>query len=138
MKTLRFALCTLTAFLMASAAFARTNVKATIPFDFVVGNHYYSAGDYTLKALNDAGVMQITNTGVETSVNVGSNSCAMTLPPEKTVLEFHRMGDMYFLQRIWVAGDSRGREFPSSHEERRLAQLHEKSEIVIVAANVTK
>jgi len=138
MKTLRFVLCALTALLMASGAFAQTQVKANIPFDFVVGDRYYSAGEYSLKAINDAGVMQITNTDLEMSVNVGSNACGLTLPSEKTVLQFRRMGDMYFLYRIWVRGDTTGREFPRSREERRLAQLHEKPEIVIVAANVTK
>jgi hypothetical protein len=138
MKTLRFALCALTLLLMASGAFAQTQVRANVPFDFVVGDRYYSAGEYSLKTISDAGVMRITNTDVEMSVNVGSNSCAMTSPSEKTVLEFRRMGDMYFLHRVWVAGDLTGREFPRSNGERRLAQLHEKSEIVIVAANVTK
>jgi hypothetical protein len=138
MKTLRFALCALTLLLMASGVFAQTQVKANVPFDFVVGERYYSAGQYSLKTINDAGVMRITNTDLEMNVNVGSNSCAMISPSEKTVLEFRRMGDMYFLHRVWVAGNLTGREFPTSHEERRLAQLHEKSETVIVAANLAK
>jgi hypothetical protein len=138
MKTLRFVLCALTVLLMASGAFAQTQVKANVPFDFVVGDRYYSAGEYSLKTINDAGVTRITNTDVEMGVNVGSRPCAMTSPSEKTVLQFRRVGDMYFLYRVWVAGDLTGREFPRSNEERRLAQLHEKSEIVVVAANVSK
>ena len=138
MKTLRFVLCALTALLMASGAFAQTHVKANIPFDFVVGDRYYSAGEYSLKTINDAGVMRITNTDVDMSVNVRSNACEITAPAEQTILQFRRMGDMYFLHRVWVAGNFTGREFPVSREELRLAQLHEKSETVIVAANLTK
>jgi len=138
MKTLRFVLCAVTALVMASSAFAQTRVKANVPFDFVVGDRYYSAGEYSLKTINDGGVIQITNTDAEMSVNVGSNSCAKTYPSEKTVLEFRRMGDMYFLHRVWVAGSLAGREFPRSNEEHRLAQLREKSEVVIVAANLAK
>jgi hypothetical protein len=138
MKTLRFALCALTTLLMASAVFAHTNVKASVPFDFVIGDRYYSAGEYSLKTIDGGGIMQITDTDVNLSVNVGSNSCAMGSPSQKTVLEFRRIGDMYFLHRVWVEGNLTGREFPMSHEERRLAQLHEKSETIIVAANLTK
>ena len=138
MKTLRFALCALTVLVLASGAFAQTQVKANVPFDFVVGDRYYPAGEYSLKTINDAGVMQITNTDLDASTHVGSNPCTTTSPSTKTVLQFRRMGNMYFLYRIWVDGSLTGREFPKSHEERRLAQLHEKSDVVIVAANVAK
>ena len=51
MKNLRSILLALTVLLLATAAQAQTtNVKASIPFDFVVGDHAYSAGEYTVKS----------------------------------------------------------------------------------------
>ena len=53
MKNLRSVLFALTVLLLATAAQAQTtNVKATIPFDFVVGDHSYSAGEYTVKSMS--------------------------------------------------------------------------------------
>ena len=46
MKNLRSILLALTVLLLATAAQAQTTrVQASIPFDFVVGDHAYSAGD---------------------------------------------------------------------------------------------
>ena len=53
MKNRRSILLALTVMLLATAAQAQTtNVKASIPFDFVVGDHAYSAGEYTVKSLS--------------------------------------------------------------------------------------
>ena len=53
MKNLRSILFSLTILLLATAAQAQTtNVKANIPFDFVVGDHAYPAGEYTVKSLS--------------------------------------------------------------------------------------
>ena len=138
MKNLRFVLCAFVVLLMASGAFAQTSVKANVPFDFVVGDHYYPAGEYSLKTINDAGVMQITNRDADARVLVGSLPCSTGLAADKTILQFRRMGNLYFLNRIWVEGQMTGRQFPKGHEERRLAQLREKPESVIVAANIAK
>jgi len=50
MNRLRSALLSLGLLLAASAAQAQTNVKADIPFDFVVGNQSMPAGEYTVVA----------------------------------------------------------------------------------------
>jgi hypothetical protein len=138
MKNLRFALGALTVFLMATATYAQSPVRANVPFDFVVGDRYYPAGEYSLKSINDSGVMLLTTPTQDGGVNVPSNACSNTLPAEKTVLQFSRMGDMYFLHRIWIAGQTSGREFPKGRTEMRLAQNHEMQETVIVAANLPK
>ena len=57
MKNLRSILLALTVLLLATAAQAQTtNVKASIPFGFVVGDHAYSAGEYTVKSMAIDGV----------------------------------------------------------------------------------
>ncbi len=55
MKNLRSALLALTVLLLATAAHAQqTNVKADVPFDFVVGDRAYSAGEYTVKSMSQS------------------------------------------------------------------------------------
>jgi hypothetical protein len=136
MKTLRSALVAFAVLFIATAAHAQTTkVAATIPFTFVAGDHAYPAGDYLFS--NSGVVLQITNPERHSDM-VLSQSCEKLLPSSDTKVVFQRMGDYYFLQQIWVAGQSRGRELPKPKAETRLAQNHEKSETVIVAANLVK
>ena len=63
MKNLRSVFFVLAAILLVPAARAQQNgVKADVPFDFVVGNRAYPAGEYLLKAaLDDGGIIRIEN-----------------------------------------------------------------------------
>jgi hypothetical protein len=138
MKNIRFILTVLTALLtMATAAQAQhTKVSATIPFNFVVGDRAYPAGEYSFT--NSGAVLQITNAE---HIGMGlllSQACQSARPSETTKLVFQKMGDYYFLQQIWVAGNSSGRELPRSHTEVRLAQNHEETKSVIVAAVISQ
>lgn len=137
MKNLRHALVALAVLLMATAAHAQTTrVAATIPFNFVVGGHDYPAGDYLFS--NNGVVLQVINTERQIGDMILSQSCEKTKPSTETKVVFHQMSGYYFMEQIWVAGSSRGRELPKSKSETRLAQNHEKSESVIVAANLVK
>jgi CheY-like chemotaxis protein len=66
------------------------------------------------------------------------HACLSAEPAKKTVLVFRRVGDEYFLYRIWTAGNTAGRELPAPKRETQLARNGEKSEEIIVAANITK
>lgn len=138
MKNLRSALVALAVLFMATAANAQTTrVKATVPFNFVAGDRAYPAGDYLFD--NDGTILKVTNTeDAASSEMLLSRPCEKSAPASKTVVVFHRMGGDYFLQQIWIAGDTRGRELPTSKSEIRLAQNHEKPESIIVAANILK
>ena len=140
MKNLRSVLLALTVLLMATAAQAQqTHVKADIPFDFVVGDRAYPAGEYLLKSMtsNDV-VIRIDNTQEILTGTSISNVCTSSTPPATTKLVFHRMGDHYFLYQIWTEGNQSGREFSKSREEIQLAQNREKPKLVIVAANTSR
>ena len=135
MKNLRSVLVALAVLLMATAAHAQeSKVAATIPFNFVAGDRAYPAGDYLLSS--DGPVLKIIG-AEQTSVTL-SNACENVTPSATTKVVFSQMGGAYFLKQIWLAGDSRGRELPRSKSEIRLAKSHEKSEPVIVAANIVK
>jgi hypothetical protein len=140
MKNLRSILIALTVLLMASAAQAQqTNVRAKVPFDFAVGNQTYSAGEYSLKSiLLDGKPILVGNLQDSNSAIAMSSTCTASTRSTSTKLVFHRMGNEYFLYQIWEEGNSSGREFPVSKTERLMAQNHEKPELVIVAANISK
>ena len=135
MKNLRSILAALAVLLMATAAHAQsTKVAATVPFNFVAGDRAYPAGEYTIGS--DGVILKITN--AEKTEVMLSQACESLTPSADTKLVFDSMGGSYFLRQIWVAGNSRGRQLPRSHSEMQLAQNHEKSESVIVAANITR
>jgi hypothetical protein len=140
MKSRRSVLFVLAVLLIATAVQAQgTKVHATIPFDFVVGDRAYPAGEYFLRPMDrNSTIIQIENEGEITAGLVLSNVCTSTVPSAKTKLVFRRSGENYFLYQVWVEGHASGREFPRSRTEMRLAQNHEKSELVIVAANISR
>jgi hypothetical protein len=108
-----------------------------IPFNFVVGDHAYSAGEYTVKSLTQSGAIRIDNADESEKGMTLSSSCSKGQPADGTTLVFQRMGDSYFLYQVWTAGDSLGREFPMSKKEVQLAKNYSKPELVIVAANIS-
>ena len=139
MKHLRSILFAFTALLLATAAHAQsTNVTASVPFNFVVGDHAYPAGDYVVKSISDTGVpILIRNTDQSENGIVLTNSCSSSKPSPTTKLVFKRMGSQYFLYQVWREGSTEGREFRISKTEMSLAR-NEKPELVIVAANLTR
>ena len=139
MKNLRSILFSLTILLLATAAQAQTtNVKANIPFDFVVGDHAYPAGEYTVKSLSqNSSALRIDNQDETEKGITLSNACHKVQPATGTTLVFQRLGDNYFLYQIWTEGNSSGREFRMSKAEVQIARNHDKPELVIVAANIS-
>jgi hypothetical protein len=139
MKNLRSILLALTVPLLATAAQAQTtNVKASIPFDFVVGDHAYSAGEYTVKSMGQSGAaIRIDNADESEKGITLSNACSSGRPATGTKLVFQRLGDNYFLYQIWTEGSSLGREFPMGKAEVQVAKNYSKPELVIVAANIS-
>ena len=140
MKNLRSVLFVLAAaiLLVPVARAQQKAVKADVPFDFVIGNRAYPAGEYTLRAaLNDSGIIRIENMKEVSAAFTQSNPCSKATPSTATTLVFHRMGTHYFLYQVWTEGNLTGREFPKGRIEVELAQNHESPEVVIVAAVIS-
>jgi hypothetical protein len=140
MKTLRSILFVLAVILIVPAARAQQNgVKADVPFDFIVGDRAYPAGEYILRAdLNSGGIVRIENVQELSVVFASSNSCENRKPPTETKLVFHRMAGRYFLYQVWTAGNLAGRQFPMSRSEVELAKNHDQPELVILAAAISR
>jgi hypothetical protein len=139
MKNLRSILLALTVLLLATAAQAQTtNVKANIPFGFVVGDHAYTAGEYTVKSMSQSSsAIRIDNADESEKGITLSNVCSKAQPAVGTTLVFQRLGDSYFLYQIWTEGSSSGREFRMSKTQVQLAKNDSKPELVVVAANIS-
>ena len=139
MKNLRSILLALTVLLLATAAQAQTtNVKASIPFDFVVGDHAYSAGDYTVKSMSqNSSAIRIDNADESEKGITLADACSSGRPATGTKLVFQRLGNNYFLYQIWTEGNSLGRQFRVSKKETQLAMNYSKPELVVVAANIS-
>ena len=139
MKNLRSVLSVLAVLLMATAAQAQqAKVSAVVPFNFIAGDTVYPAGEYSISSLSNSPVVRISNTDRDTSAMMLSHACVNAAPSTESKLVFHRIGENYFLYQVWVAGNQSGREFNRTKAEVQLAQNHEQSEQVIVAANITK
>jgi hypothetical protein len=135
MKNLRSILAALAVLLTATAAHAQqTKVTATVPFNFVVGDRAYPAGDYLFSNSND--VLTITN--AEQAKMILSHACERGTRSADTKLVFDSMGGYYFLRQIWIEGSSSGRALPRSRTEVRLAQNLGQEKSVIVAANIAR
>lgn len=140
MNTLRAILFGFTALLVAASTQAQQyGVKAEIPFNFVVGDRVYPAGEYILKeASNLNTVLRISNAQGTSSSFTTSNACSLSRPSQDTKLVFHRMGDTLFLYQLWIAGSDTGRQLPKGHAETLLANNYKQGDIVIVAAQLAR
>jgi len=115
------------------AASAQTvNVKATVPFSFIVGRSRLSAGEYSLKTMSNGQVLALSNLDAKITELVLSNSCE-SLTTSKTKLVFHRYGDRYFLSQIWTEGNNRGHEIAISQREKETARNSSMQQVVLVA-----
>ena len=112
-------------------------LRASVPFDFVVGGRTMPAGDYELGTLGDVGILRVQN--ADTSIMPAfalSNGTDGQLDDSKAFLTFRRYGGDYFLAEIWNGSAATGRSLPMSRTEREKAKSASlnKPEIVMVLA----
>lgn len=97
-------------------------VKATIPFNFVVGSKELKAGEYIVQQFGLPGSQNLRFRGEDGDVE----QIAFTLPIETNKtgnherLVFHRYGDQYFLSQVWFT-ENEGREFIAGAREKKAA-----------------
>ena len=123
--------------LVAACANAQSlNVKAKVPFDFVVDKGVLPAGDYSIRSINDStgGRTLLISNGTKAMKLVNPSTSDSLSGAKTSHLLFHRYGDEYFLAQIWVQGEKIGREFKMSRREAEIAKNHQSSDDVIVLA----
>jgi hypothetical protein len=140
MKNLRSVLFVLAVLMLSTAARAQeVSLKADVPFDFVVGDRAYPAGEYALKtAFIGNWIIRLENTQEAIGSFVPSHTCDSRAPSKNSKLVFRRMAGRYFLYQVWTEGSLTGRELPKGRIETELAQNYETPEVVIVAAIISR
>jgi hypothetical protein len=105
-------------------------IKATIPFNFVVGNKELKAGDYVIES-------SLANHALRFRSEDGDvQQIAFTVPIETNRtgnherLLFHHDGDQYFLSQVWLSGDEDGRELIPGVQEKAAADRSTSDQVV--------
>jgi hypothetical protein len=108
----------------ASAAVANGQSKphlvANVPFEFVVGDKTFGAGEYQVGTIGQLGEsIAIRNAAGDNAIRLSS---ARERRDSDTAakLVFHRYGSTYFLSQVWMAGEMSGRELSRTGQERSL------------------
>lgn len=127
---------------LTAQAQSANQMKAHIPFSFIIGNQTLPAGDYTVRYVNqDSGktALLFKSTDGRNARIVNMMTTQKSGPQENASLVFNQHGDSYFLSEVWTGGDQYGLTLPKSRAERQLkenelSQNIDKRVIVALAA----
>ena len=135
MKKQMLSLLGLGLLLATASAYAQTvQVKADVPFSFIVDKQTLPAGEYTVQSMDLAGRALLIRNADQKALEM-----VLSIPCEKkaaddTKLVFRRYGSQYFLSQIWVAGNGTGHEIPKSHREAEVARDYTPQEVIVTAS----
>jgi hypothetical protein len=123
-------------FAMAGTSFAQSNgVKATIPFDFSVGDKHLPAGTYTIKEESDHMIVIKNHDQPIAMLSLVNPDSSRS--PNGGKLKFHRYGRQYFLSEILCDEADMNLQVPASRTEKRTAlqeaKLSTRSETLVAA-----
>jgi hypothetical protein len=137
-RTTAFALLAIANLAIAGTSFAQSNgVRATIPFDFTVGNKLLPSGTYTIAPESRSPNVILIRShdkpiAVLSVVRQDGNKS-----PNGGKLLFHRYGGQYFLSEILCDQAEMNLELPTSKTEKRAqiqqATLKSSSQTVVAA-----
>ena len=96
------------------------NLRAQVPFDFIVGEKTMRCGDYSVGIVDKAGAaLAIRNQDGGGIVQL--SHAAMRLNRDNHAkLVFRRYGNTYFLAQVWMNGNSEIRELAKTKQERAI------------------
>jgi hypothetical protein len=127
---------------MSTTAQSKYGVRANVPFDFIVGDKTFLAGEMTANGVtaSDVGALSIiSHKGSQQESRIahsmlGADAC------KQGKLVFHRYGNSYYLAEVWVPG-YRGWEVIKSRSEQSLQReiqlsKNSKPELVTVVAEM--
>jgi hypothetical protein len=120
MKRLQLTIGLLMAFAFSGLQAQTMDLRATIPFEFRMGQTRLAAGDYTIHHSN--GLLTLTPQNGGRPVF----GLAIATDPQKDSGEagllFHRYGETYFLAKVWTPGYSNACGVVKSSLEKELAR----------------
>jgi hypothetical protein len=113
------------------------SIQADIPYAFIVRDTKLPAGKYIIKVADEYGalnVLEIRSVNGHTSVLFDTDSIQANRSPGQSELVFDKIGDNYFLSRVFLRGDESGNELPKSRMMKRLEDGGLKAETQSIAA----
>ena len=96
------------------------SIRATIPFEFSVGDKILPAGEYRIQQVNassDLAMLQVTSANGEARVLIRVQSIRADRT-SRTALVFNRYGSSYFLSTLAIEGATDAWQTLKSHAER--------------------
>jgi hypothetical protein len=134
----RFVVLAAVALILGSITHAQAvNVRAQVPFNFVLGDRTYPAGDYSIQTLVDYSYsLRISNREAKVSGLSQSYPITSAKDSKQTVLIFARIGNSYFLHQVRTENSSVGRQFRRSRMQAQMALNGTQSGTVVIAANM--
>jgi hypothetical protein len=112
-------------------------LEVNIPHSFIVGDTTLPAGKYTVRVADDysnLNVLEIRSVDRRGSVLFDTESIQLDAPPRNSELVFDKIGDNYFLTRVFLSGDATGNQLVKSRMQKRLEDGGMKAEKHTVAA----
>lgn len=128
--------------LTAQAQSTADQLKANIPFSFIIGNQTLPAGEYTVRYVNQnsgKNALLFRSMDGKTSRIVNMTTAQASGTETKASLVFNQYGESYFLSEVWTGADQYGLSLPKSRAERQmkggeLSRLEAKRVTVALAA----
>jgi hypothetical protein len=116
-------------------------IRAKIPFDFNVGDKKLPAGEYTfsrLSGFSDSRTISVTSADARTRVFQSTFEASLLTAKNESTLIFHRYGDQYFLEQIFLGGEQEGTQVPESRSERNIRRQLAQSQQSNMSGKVMK
>ena len=105
---------------VASAYAQSRQQRATIPFEFVVGDKTLPSGQYSVGGITDSGsALRVSNT------QQGDSAARLTTTITRAKaddgkLVFLRYANHYFLSEVWMPGETSGRKLTKSGQQKAI------------------
>ncbi|HEV2732903.1 MAG TPA: hypothetical protein VGV15_22970 [Terriglobales bacterium] len=106
-------------------------IKATIPFNFVVGNKELKAGNYVIQRLQDSGALLFRSEDGNDRQIVFAVGMESNQTGNHERLLFHHDGDQYFLSQVWLSGDEDGHELVPGVQEKAAANRSTSNQVAV-------
>ncbi len=107
----------------AQAQTASNRIDVKVPFEFMVADQKFPAGEYSIsRAQPQSGdtILLIRSRKGHDLITRLTIPVETLLPKDKDKVVFQRYGDQYFLAQIWPAGSTAGRALVRSHSQEEI------------------
>ena len=129
--------------LTATTSFAqqmenRPLMKVNIPFQFMIGEHAYPAGEYVVTSVIAERTLRISSAAGNLTTFVAAGPLYAQRPSGSDHLIFNRYGKSYFLAEVWTAGADVARSLGKGKWETEVASKRGNPESTTVLAEMRR